>query len=262
MFPFIPLGPFALPTQPLVLLLTATAVLFLLERTAVLLQFDRERTSTMGTISLLTMVVGARLVYVFLHWSNYATAPQTIIWPLTSGYSWWGGLLAALAAIFFYSRAQQWPLTAVADLLTPSVLLLLAGQSLADFLGGAGYGIVWQATGWRHPVQLYELLLVAVTLGLWYWLQPRRPFVGALAGSCTAVYSAGQLLITPLWANPSLTGAQGWLTAQLFYYTLLLLSLAFVFWQLWRLTTPTPPPPSSPSQTKPHSGNKATQTPQ
>ena len=229
MYPFLPLGPLAIPTQPFVTILGIFAALYLLERTAVWLNFDPEQLSKLGTITLLAGFLGARFTYVFLHWDNYAANLSSIVWPLTSGYSLAGGVLGGLAAIFFYSRARDWLLTAVADLLAPSVLVGLAALSLADFLGGSGYGLPL-AAGLRHPVQLYEMLAAGLGLFLWWWALPTRPFAGSLALLATAGYTAGLLLAAPFWANPWLVGG-GWLGWQVVYLGLLLLALGLLAWQ-------------------------------
>lgn len=228
MFPFLPLGPLAIPTEPFIVILGVFGALLLLEHTAVALQFDREKFSQLGTITLLAGFVGARFTHVFFYWADYATNPLGILWPLTSGYSAFGAILGGVAAIFFYSRARKWSYTAVADVLAPSVLVGLAALSLADWLGGSGYGVPLSET-MRHPVQLYEVLAAGLGLFLWWWARPTRPFAGSLALLATAGYAAGMLFALPFRANPWLVG-QGWLGGQLVYAALLWLALGGMVW--------------------------------
>ncbi len=171
MFPALNLGPFVLPTTALTLIIGAFIVLTLAERAAAYLGLDVQAFSGLVTTGLLAGVVGARFTFVFLHWPAYQANLLGIFWPLNSGFSLIGGLIFGCAAMFFYGRFKQLPPGQTLDALAPVLVTGLMFVSLADFLGGPGYGtfttLPWGITQFeirRHPVQLYEIAGGAVAL--------------------------------------------------------------------------------------------------
>lgn len=216
MLPYLNLGPIGLPTAPLVYLLGLWLALYAVDRAARRLGRDPEQHYALAAVALLGGFIGARLVFVLLHWSSYDDNLLGIIWPLTSGYNGAGGVLIGVAAAFFYGRWRRLSLWPTLDVLAPGWIVFLMAVSLADFLGGAGYGSL---TSWpwginqfgvrRHAVQLYEITAGLAALGVWWTAtSPRfrgvagRPFLLAVV-----VYAGGRLFVdafketTPLMAG-------------------------------------------------------------
>ncbi len=204
MLPYLNIGPIGLPTAPLIYLLGVWLALFAVDRGARRVGQEPERLYAVASVVVLGGFVGARLVFVMLHWASYDDNLLGIIWPLTSGYHAAGGVAIALAAAFFYGRWRRLSLWPALDALAPGVLVFLMTVSLADFLGGAGYGsltsLPWGINVYgvrRHAVQLYEVLAGAAALGAWWMATgPRfrgvdgRPFLVS-----AAVYAAGRLFV-------------------------------------------------------------------
>lgn len=204
MLPYLNLGPVGLPTAPLIIVLTIWLALYAVDRAARRLGQDPEQLYGLATMALLFGLVGARLVFVGLHWSSFDDYPLGIIWPLTSGYNPIGGALIGAAAAFFLGRWQRMPLWPSLDALAPGLFVFLMGISLAGFMGGAGYGALtsmpWGISYYgvrRHAVQLYEIGAGAVALAVWWGAaSPRfrgvngRPFLASMA-----VYAAGRLFV-------------------------------------------------------------------
>ena len=205
MLPFLNLGPLALPTAPLVYLLGVWLALFAVDRAArrvrslalqrgseerakalnyerlaevgsealqggeeraKALDYEPETYYALATTVALAGFIGARLVFVLLHWPSYDDNLLGIVWPLTTGYNAFGGALIGAAAGFFYGRWRRLRLWPTLDVLAPGLLVFLIAVSVADFLGGAGYGSLtsmpWGVTTFgvrRHAVQLYDCLL-------------------------------------------------------------------------------------------------------
>ena len=239
MLPFLNLGPLALPTGPLVYLLGVWLALFAVDRAARRLRLDAERHYALATTAVLAGFIGARLVFVLLHWSSYDDNLLGIVWPLTTGYSAiGGGPLRGAAGRFFPPRRRVGPPAAPAAP-APGLLVFLIAVSLADFLGGAGYGSLtsmpWGVTVFgvrRHAVQLYEALAGVVALGVWWAATsdltglPRpvrsnragRPFLWA-----TAAYAGGRLLVDAYRENAALVS--GFHVTQIVALVVLLLAL-------------------------------------
>ncbi|WP_374686693.1 prolipoprotein diacylglyceryl transferase [Promineifilum sp.] len=219
MLPTLPLGPLALPTAPLVYILGVWLALFAVDRAARRLGLDPETHYALAAAGLLGGFLGARLVFILLHWSSYDNL-LGILWPLNSGYNTLGGLLIGAAAAFFYGRWRRLPLWPTLDVLAPGLLVFLIAVSLADFLGGPGYGsltgVPWGVTQFgvrRHAVQLYEALVGLAALGAWWTAtsdltgfgkpvrsqDAGRPFLWAVI-----VYAGGRLLVDAYRENAPL----------------------------------------------------------
>jgi len=202
-----------IPTNGLIFIAGIWIVLTIVERSARKLDLDAEKTYTLAAVSLASGFIGARLMFVVLHWDAYRTNLIGIVWPLTSGYELWAGLLFAVAAGIFYGRAIQLPPASTLDALAPGLLSALLAVSLADFLAGPGYGLEttmpWSIDIYgidRHPVQIYEILVAIGALVAWRLLLPRRSFDGQLFFVSTAIYAGGRLFVDAFRANPWLTG--------------------------------------------------------
>ena len=109
------------------------------DRAARRLGQEPELLYALASVALLGGFIGARLVFILLHWSSYDDNLLGIVWPLTSGYNAIGGVLIGIGAAFFYGRWRRLALWPTLDALTPGLLVFLMAASLADFLGGAGY---------------------------------------------------------------------------------------------------------------------------
>ncbi len=215
MFPYLNLGPIGLPTAPLVYLLGVWMALYAVDRAARRLGRDPESYYAVASVALLGGFIGARLVFVLLHWSSYDDNLLGIVWPLTSGYNAAGGVFIGLAAAFFYGRWRRLPLWPALDVLTPGVLVFLMAVSLAEFLGGAGYGsltsLPWGIDQFgvrRHAAQLYEVLAGMAALAAWWAIT--SPRFGRMGGRpflvVTAVYAAGRLFVDAFKETTPLVG--------------------------------------------------------
>lgn len=221
MFPAINIGPLVLPTAAFVYIIGAWICLSLAERTAKWLDLDPETMSGLVTAGLITGVVGARLTFVALYWSAYQDNLLGIIWPINSGFSPLGGLFFGGAAMFFYGRQKRMRLAPTLDALAPILVTGLIVISLADFLGGPGFGITsevpWGISQFnvrRHPVQLYEIGAGLLALLTWWVMRARRDFDGQLFLATTAVYCFGRLFLDTFRANAWLSSG-GWHVIQI-----------------------------------------------
>ncbi len=231
MVPTLHIGRFVFPTAGLTFILGAWLCLTVIERTAKRLNLDVTATYTLAVAGLLAGFIGARLTFVALYWPAYQQNLLGIVWPLTSGYQPWGGLVCGVLAMFFYGRARQLPLAATLDALAPGLILGFMVVSLADFLGGPGYGtltaVPWGVSQYgvrRHPVQLYEILAGGVVLLAWWQLATRRKYAGQLFLVALAIYSAARLVLDAFRDNTWLT-AGGYHAWQLISFVIMLICL-------------------------------------
>lgn len=240
MLPYLNIGLFGVPTAPLVIVLAMWLSLYVVDRAARRLGQDPEKLYGLASAGLISSFIGARLVFVALHWPAFADYPLGIVWPLTIGYNVAGGAFIGAATMFFLGRAMRLSLWPVLDALVPGLLLFLMGMSLAGFLGGAGYGSLtsmpWGINYYgvrRHAVQLYEMGAGLAALGAWWVVTlPRfrgadgRPFLIA-----TAVYAAGRLFVDAYNGTATLVGG-GFHLGQIVALVVVLAALVI----LWRLS--------------------------
>jgi phosphatidylglycerol:prolipoprotein diacylglycerol transferase len=234
MLPTISIGPLVLPTTGLVYILGAWLVLTVVERAAKFTGASVQPTYGVAFVGMLAGFIGARLLFVATHWSAYVDNPLSIIWPLSSGFSPAGGLLVGGVAALYYARWQRLPLGRTLDALLPGVIVGFMVVSLADFLGGPGYGqettLLWGIDLFgirRHPVQIYELLAGLVALAAWYFLARNRIRPGRAFLLGTAVYAAGRLLLDAFRANAPLTTG-GFHIIQIISLVIMLTCLVFL----------------------------------
>lgn len=221
MLPYLNIGPIGLPTAPLVYLFGIWLALYAVDRAARRLGRDPEGHYALASVALLGGFIGARLVFVLLHWSSYDDNLLGIVWPLTSGYNAVGGVLIGLAAGFFYGRWRGLALRPALDVLMPGAIVFLMAVSLAEFLGGAGYGsltsLPWGIDQFgvrRHAVQLYEVLVGVAALVAWWAVSDLtglgRPVRSYRAGRpflmAAAVYAAGRLFVDAFKETTPLVG--------------------------------------------------------
>lgn len=214
MFPTVNIGGLAFPTAGLVILLGTWFCLTLVERTADRVGQNRELIFGLAATAVFTGFIGARLTFVAQYWPAFSQNPLNIIWPLNTGYNVWGGLLLGLAGAFFYARAKRLAPLPTLDALVPGIVLGLMAVSLADFLGGPGYGsltaVPWGITQFgvrRHPVQLYELLIGGLALLTWWRVSRNGTYkVGRPLLATTAVYSTGRLFVDAFRDNALVIG--------------------------------------------------------
>lgn len=211
--PAVEIGPVVIPTAGLVYILGVWLSLSMVEWAAKASQQDVPTMYSLAVVILGFGLVGARLLFVGLHWSAYQQNLVGIIWPLTTGFELSGGLVVGALAGFFWGRAKNLAPAGTLNLLLPGLITGLMVVSLADFLAGPGYGaettMPWGVTQYairRHPVQLYEIGVGLVALAGWRFMT-RMEIVapGRTAIVTLILYSAGRLFADAFRGNPWLT---------------------------------------------------------
>lgn len=114
--------------------------------------------------------VCARAVYVVLNWSQFSENILKIItiW-LVPGLSFYGGLIGAVIFMMIYAKTNKVRVSFILDALAVSLPAGMIMGNIGSFLDGTVVGKVtklpWAVnyighTGYRHPVQLYNLVLL------------------------------------------------------------------------------------------------------
>jgi len=237
MLPVLQLGPFAIQTHPLALLLAGWLGLTVAGKAAKRLGLDEDHVYNAGLYALIAGVVAARFAHVIVYWQAYRTQPLEIFGFNTQAFVLWPGLVAALAVGGWYVYRHKLPLLRFLDALAPGLLtgvaVASAGALLTGRTPGAPAELPWSVNLWgvrRHPSQIYEALaLLGVTVLVLQMIRrgsaPGMPFLTALLG-----YGLVRWLLEPFHAESALLPG-GLRTAQVVGLVLALLAL----WGIRRL---------------------------
>lgn len=156
-------------------------------------------------------LVGARMLYVIVHWRLYRREPRRIWRPSEGGAAMQGGLLLAIAVSVPLLRAVGVPFAQFWDVAIFTALIWLALGRLGCFLHGCCAGRstdsrfalflpdhrgIWRR---RIPTQLLEaglaVLMLAVAITLW----AQRLFPGTIFLAVLTGYALGRLAIQPAY---------------------------------------------------------------
>ena len=199
-------------------------------------------------IGLPTAIVGARLYYVFCHWSSYVgdTVWQTLwnwckIWE--GGTAIPGGLLLATFCVWLYARKKKIPFGAIMDCV---VLGLLIGQIIgrwSNFMNREYIGEVTDifcrmglttggTTYYVHPLFLYESLWNLVGfIGLHFYCKKRK-FDGEVFLLYVAWYGLGRAWIEGLRTDSLYLFSTGIRVSQLVAIVSFLAAAGILAWVL------------------------------
>lgn len=179
----IEIGPFALHSYGFMLALSFFFGILLAARRAPARGVTSDQVFDTSLVIVFASVIGARLMYVLFHRAEVHSFIDVIaVW--RGGLTMYGGVLAAMAAAWFYLRRRDIPFLRMADIVAPSLGLGLMLTRVGCFLNGCCYGKPTEsALGVRfpestfggqlfagealHPTQLYSSavgLVVVLTL--------------------------------------------------------------------------------------------------
>ncbi len=154
-------------------------------------------------LALIGGIVGARIAYVLLNLSSFATVREVLdLW--SGGLSFYGGLGGALLAAYLYCRRGGYNFLKMVDQFTPGIALGYSFARIGCFLNGCCHGgpteLPWAVTfppdgaciipgAPVHPTQLYASALSLAIFAVLVYLRPRLSRSGHLFLSYTAMYA-------------------------------------------------------------------------
>ena len=198
------IGPFTLHTYGLLISTGVLLAVALAVRQARREGEDPQKTLDLAFYLLLASIVGSRLLYVLISYSDYLVRPWAIFKLWEGGLVFYGGFVLALMVGIWYLDRHRLPLWKTADIWAAPLALGHAVGRLGCFAAGCCYGkptrVPWAVTFTDpqslailgvplHPVQLYEAfanLLLFIFLCLY---RPYRRFEGQIFWLYVLVYS-------------------------------------------------------------------------
>ena len=145
------------------------------------------------------------------NWAGFQNNLLGIIWPITTGYHLVFGVATFFLALYFLALRHNRPLFILLERFTPFFLCMLATFSLADWLGGPGFGSPTTFLGLtNHPIWLYEFLVFGVATLFYYVSRDHDEMPAFRFLLTTAIVAGGLLLIVPFRGN-------SWIVAERWY---------------------------------------------
>lgn len=163
--------------------------IFIFWKSAVKEDYDPEEAIDIAAASLFGGLVGARLVWVMMHFNDFGT--NFVKWVLVnrfSGLDFWGGVFGALIIGGLVANRKKWKLLKTLDIAGAPLLFGAIWVWLGHFFNGSAYGIPtnWGIgvlapglVGTRHPVQLYVVVMIILAALFFKIFSRKRRFAGA-----------------------------------------------------------------------------------
>ena len=143
-------GPLALPTYGILLVLGMLAGLWIVSRQARQAGLVPEVISDMAVYAIIAGLIGAKVLLLIVEWPYYSRNPRDLLSLFQSGGVFYGGLLGAIPVAFWYARRHQLDGWKTADVLAPGVVIGQAIGRLGCFMAGCCYGkptrVPWAVT--------------------------------------------------------------------------------------------------------------------
>jgi phosphatidylglycerol---prolipoprotein diacylglyceryl transferase len=165
MLPILQIGPLALQTPGLVLLVGVWLALVVADRSSRQNHFPPNTLENLVLTGLLAFLVGGRAGYVIQYFSIFFDNPLSIISLTPTMFHLEAGLAAGLIAAFIFGQRKSLRLWSTLDALTPAFGVFFVALHLANFASGDAYGspatLPWAIQLWgdfRHPTQIYEMI--------------------------------------------------------------------------------------------------------
>ncbi|MBI3244324.1 MAG: prolipoprotein diacylglyceryl transferase [Chloroflexi bacterium] len=233
MFPILQLGPLAIQTPGLALLIGVWAGLALAEKEAARLKLNPDTIYNLALTGLVGGIIGARLAYAARYFGIYAADPLSLFSLNPATLAPTEGALIGLTAALVYGSRHKLPLRLTLDALTPALAVMGMAIAAAHLASGDAFGapahLPWGIYLWedyRHPSQVYELMAAVIVLGMW-WRTHRRLNPGIPFWSVAAA-SASTWVFLEAFRGDSLITVGGLRLAQLWGIALLGTSLAMI----------------------------------
>ncbi|MFN2303817.1 MAG: prolipoprotein diacylglyceryl transferase, partial [Anaerolineales bacterium] len=166
MFPMINIGPLAIQSGGLILLLSIWIGIWISDRFSKNLGTSSDNIENSILIALLIGIVSARIGFFLRNFNIFLENPLSIFSLSPSMlYVPFGILIGTLSGLI-YAQKKGLPNLPTLDTLSPMLLIVFIGFQLANFATGNIYGLPsnlpWAVPLWgamRHPVQIYAIIL-------------------------------------------------------------------------------------------------------
>jgi phosphatidylglycerol:prolipoprotein diacylglycerol transferase len=171
---------------------------------------SKEKILDIGFLSLVSAIVGSRLLFVIIEYRHFSQNPIEIFKIWEGGLVFYGGLLLVIPVLFSYFKRHTLPTWTMLDILAPCLAIGHAIGRIGCFSAGCCYGkpteLPWGITFTHplsmatigislHPTQLYESI---AELGIFAFLilfKKYKKFDGQILWLYILLYSGARFFI-------------------------------------------------------------------
>ncbi len=236
MLPIIQIGPLAVQTPGLVILLSLWLGLSFAEKYVGKFGLEVDKLYNLTVLSLLAGAIGGRLAYVARFPSAFLENPVNLISTNPGLFDIFAAAAVGSIAALAYILRKKLRLLFVLDALTPVLLILLIGTNLANLASGNAFGsptnLPWSIELWgasRHPSQLYGLVYSIIVLGTLLPGRQKSHLAGRYFFKFLAFVSGGRLFLEA-FRGDSVLVFESFRSAQITSWVLLVISLIVLIW--------------------------------
>jgi len=238
MLPVVNIGPLALQTPGLILLIGLWIGLSLAEKFSAKRGMPPNLLYNLVFVVLVAGIIGARLAYLFRFPEAFARSPSSLFSLNPGLLDPIGGLAVGSICGAIYAQHKKLTFWQVMDALTPMLAVMAIALGLSHLASGAAFGattqVPWAIDLWgakRHPSQVYEIMAaMAILLVLWPGRWGQQEPAGRYFLLFVVLSTLAQLILEG-FRGDSLLLPGGWRAAQVGAWLLLAASL----WGLRRL---------------------------
>ena len=212
------------PPRDLILVVVALWVgLALAEKRTERHSISKDILNNVAFYSLLSYLIGGRILYVLMNLSAFAKSPLDIFSLNIDLFDPFGGLLVTIIFTIAYAQKQSLSLWSLLDALTPLFALLASGLHLshlaAETTFGAPTSLPWgieRLGETRHPTQVYEFVASVIILAVLWFRNEESPagvlfirfvlltatarlFFEAFRGDSTLIFGGVRLAQVVVW---------------------------------------------------------------
>jgi phosphatidylglycerol:prolipoprotein diacylglycerol transferase len=217
------IGNFNMPTYGLLVSLGVLLGLWISVRNSQKQGIDPDQAWNLGIIVVMCGIVGAKVLYIIVDWSDYAAHPGEIfsLNTLQAGGVFSGGLIGAFAAAAWYIRRHRMPALATCDAFAPGLALGHAIGRVGCFAAGCCFGkptdhfwgvtftnpIAHELVGTPigealQPTQLFESAVELANFFILAWMLKRKKFDGQVIGTYFFLYGIARFFLEYLRGDP------------------------------------------------------------
>jgi phosphatidylglycerol:prolipoprotein diacylglycerol transferase len=237
------IGPLTFYTYGFMMAIAFIVATFIARYEVVRKGFKPELAYDLAIMALVGGLAGARIFYVFGHWSQFVAAPLSILAIWQGGFVWYGGLIGGAAIILIWLRRKELKTLVVADIVAPGLAIGAAIGRLGCLANGCCYGVrttlpwgivytnplaVARPLGEPlHPTQLYEFAYNLVIFSMIWAVRKQVKQEGFIFWLYLSSYGFFRFLVEFVRVNPKI--ALGMSASQLFSLLLLILAATMLF---------------------------------
>ena len=183
---------------------------------------DQARVLDLGIYIIISALVGAKLLLLFLDYRTFVSSPQAFLTLVRAGGVFYGGLILAVTVALVYIRRAGLPLWTTCDVFAPGIALGHVVGRFGCFFAGCCYGketsVPWAITFTNpvaaentgtplnvplHPTQIYEAGAEFLILGILLATERKgRPYPGRTFWLYMLLYAASRYIIEMYRGDP------------------------------------------------------------